>query len=65
MATPRTSLDVPPTPEVQPFIAARVASGQHRTTGEAVRATLRSPERTETRGDWPAREGEPLHPERA
>ena len=64
MAIPRTSLDIPLTPELQRLIAARAASGHHQTAGEAVRAALRSPERSGAREDGPAQRGAPLHLER-
>lgn len=48
------ALDVSPTPEHGRFIAGTVASGGHRTAGEAVRAAPRLLRRFEPGGAWTA-----------
>ncbi len=57
MAIQRTSLNVSLTPELERFIAARVASGRYQTASEVVRAALRLLEQNELREDGPARRG--------
>ena len=49
MATQRTSLNVSLTPELEQFIAARVASGRYQTASEVVRAALRLLEQSDCR----------------
>lgn len=54
MAVQRTSLNVSLTPELERFIAERVASGRYQTASEVVRAALRLLEQSELREDRPA-----------
>jgi antitoxin ParD1/3/4 len=54
MATQRTTLNVSLTPELERFIAARVASGRYQTASEVVRAALRLLEQSELRESGPA-----------
>ncbi len=53
MATQRTSLNVSLTPELEQFIADRVASGRYQTASEVVRAGLRLLEQSEGRAPEP------------
>lgn len=52
-----TTRNVSLTPEIEAFIAGRIASGRFRNASEVVRAALHLPERTEPRKDAPARWG--------
>lgn len=49
MAIQRTTLNVSLTPELERFIAARVASGRYQTASEVVRAALRLLEQNDSR----------------
>ena len=49
MAIQRTSLNISLTPELEQFIAARVASGRYQTASEVVRAALRLLEENDSR----------------
>jgi antitoxin ParD1/3/4 len=49
MAVERRSLNVSLTPELERFIAARVASGRYQTASEVVRAALRLLEQSDSR----------------
>jgi len=57
MAIQRTSLNVSLTPELERFIAARVASGRYQTASEVVRAALRLLEQSEAREAGPGSQG--------
>jgi len=57
MAIQRTSLNVSLTPELERFIAARVASGRYQTASEVVRAALRLLEQNEAQENGPAKPG--------
>lgn len=67
MAIQRTSLNVSLTPELERFIAARVASGRYQTASEVVRAALRLLEQNEARDGGRVEPGAsgPRGPERA
>ncbi len=52
-----TTRNVPLTPEIEAFIAGRIASGRFRNASEVMRAALHLPERTEPWKDAPARWG--------
>lgn len=69
MSIQRTSLHVSLTPELERFVAARVASGRYQTASEVVRAALRLLEQGELQTDKAARRrigiGVPRGPEPA